>query len=165
MPGSVRSIRLLGRVYGMMGMVMFSAGFFLSKQSMSGGFENALIRGLISVIAIFVVTLKTKEPLFTSHESLHFTLLRTIIYAAGVICVAFATKLVKASVFVVVSRTKALLYNYEVWLFLEINLTGEHFLQLYSVSSELSLSFLQVFWGLLPQGRIPWRLTGLLQRS
>ena len=112
MTSSIPKIRIIGRINGIIATVFYLSGFFFNRLSLSGGFENGLIRGIISVVAVFAVSLKTKEPLFTNHQSLYMTLLRMIVFAGACVCAAFSTQLVKVSVFVVVSRTKSLLYSY-----------------------------------------------------
>ena len=103
MTSSIPRIRLIGRIYGIIAMVFYSSGFFFNRLSLSGGFENGLIRGIFSVVAVFAVSFKTKEPLFTNHQNLHMTLLRMVVFASACVCAAFSTQLVKVSVFVVVS--------------------------------------------------------------
>lgn len=102
----------MGRIFSLISMICFSLNFYFTKISLSGGFENSLARGLVCLVCLYLISLFTKEKLFTTHKETTFVVLRSLLAPFLGISLSFALKFVKLSVFVVVSRTKAILMAY-----------------------------------------------------
>ena len=104
--------RFVGRLFCVIGMLNFALAYYFSKVCLSGSLESGLMRGLINVALIYGIAWLSGESLVISYKSSNMVLVRGVVCALAGVCAAIATKLVKLSVFVIVSRTKAILMTY-----------------------------------------------------
>lgn len=103
---------LKGRLLVLLSCLIFSLGYFFIKLVHYGPIDTGFMRGLFTTLFAYAVGRVRGEVFFDGYANHRMAVRRAFFGSISSIFINAATKMVKLSVFTVVSRAKGLIYIY-----------------------------------------------------